>query len=78
MRRPQLIMCDFYEEVPLVEVAIRLSTGQHFRDLLNDVRDVPPPALPGGKRFLQCMKEVFSGLTTLLGEAAKKLDPTKW
>lgn len=40
--RPQVIICDHVGEVPLVDLAIRLSTGRPCDDLLATIRDIPP------------------------------------
>jgi hypothetical protein len=49
--KPQLLICDFVEDLPLVEISIRISTGQSFQDLVDDVADQPPTP-PLGERLV--------------------------
>ncbi len=42
--RPQVINCDYFQEVPLVDIAIQISTGQPVPDL-SGVQDIPVPEL---------------------------------
>jgi hypothetical protein len=53
---PHLLICDFFEEVPLVDIAIRISTGKPFEDLLNGVDDIAPtPPLGDRMVLLECV-----------------------
>jgi len=42
--RPQVINCDYFQEVPLVDIAIQISIGQPVPDL-SGVQDIPVPEL---------------------------------
>jgi hypothetical protein len=48
---PQLLTCDFIEELPVVEISIRISTGEPFHDLVNGIVD-KPPFPPTGERMV--------------------------
>ncbi len=37
-----LTTCDFFEEVPIVDIAINISTDQRFDDLLGSIHDISP------------------------------------
>lgn len=49
--KPQLLNCDFIEELPLVEIGIRISTGEPFQDLVNGIAD-KRPFPPTGERMV--------------------------
>ena len=42
IQRPTLTTCDFFEEVPIVDIAINISTDQRFDDLLGSIHDISP------------------------------------
>ncbi|MGB8248210.1 MAG: hypothetical protein WCE98_09400 [Chlorobium sp.] len=42
--RPQVINCDYFQEVPLVDIAIQISIGQQLPDL-SGIQDIPVPEL---------------------------------
>ena len=50
-RKPHLLTCDFIEELPVVEICIRISTGEPFQDLVKDIAD-QPPVPPTGERMV--------------------------
>jgi len=49
--KPQLLTSDFIEELPLVDICIRISTGEPFQDLVNGIVDVAPFP-PTGERMV--------------------------
>ncbi|HEV7429049.1 MAG TPA: hypothetical protein VGQ46_22060 [Thermoanaerobaculia bacterium] len=59
--KPQLLNCDFIEELPVVEISIRISTGEPFDDLVNGIVD-KPPFPPTGERMVvfDCTAQVIA------------------
>lgn len=69
-KKPQLLICDFFEEVPLVNIAIRISTGQPFQDLLNGISNISPtPPAADRMVFFECSASAIAAAFKLAGYA---------
>ena len=64
---PQLIICDYVEEVPLVEIAIRLSTNRSCQDLLAGIQDIPKPIFSEPLAHLGCGADVIAAALKVAG-----------
>jgi len=70
-KKPQLVMADFIEEVPLVEIAIRISTGESSANLLDGIQDISPHP-PNGDRLVvfDCTANAIAATFQAAGYAA--------
>lgn len=69
--KPQLLMADFIEEVPQVEIAIRISTGESSANLLDGINDISPHP-PNGDRLVvfECTASAIAATFQAAGYAA--------
>lgn len=70
--KPQLVMADFIEEVPMVEIAIRISTGASSANLLDGINDITPHP-PNGDRMVvfECTASAIAATFQAAGYAAE-------